>query len=51
MTEEEAIELLNEIDNEWRDKYDTPWEALECLGYKHAHELGVDLYEELDFDD
>lgn len=48
MDEQEAIELLNEIDATWRETFDTPWDALEGLGVR-TKEMG-DKYEELCFD-
>jgi len=47
--EQEAIELLNEIDTTWRDTFDTPWEALEGLGV-NTKELRSGAYEELNFE-
>ena len=49
MSEQEAIELLNQIDNLWRDKFDTPWDALEALGV-NTKELDELRCKELDFE-
>jgi hypothetical protein len=50
MNEEQAIELLNEIDTTWRESWDSPWEALEALGLD-ALRADDDGYEELNFND
>jgi hypothetical protein len=47
VTEEEIIERLNELDCEWREHYDDPFEAWAEIG---ASQIIGDEYGELKFD-
>lgn len=49
MSEQEAIELLNRMDNLWREKFETPWDALEALGV-NTKVLDEIRFEELSFE-